>query len=124
MPCFTAFNLEAARPSRVLGPVDFWALARLAARRSSEVVFIIISNGYGFRVCGFAFRVGGTSYTSPQLFRAKNGMDPAIKFPERDVPNVPGALSIARTRPTRRQSWRDLVENGALRRSRRVPAAL
>ena len=37
IPCFIAFWEERILPSAVRGPVDLAALARLAARRSSEV---------------------------------------------------------------------------------------
>ena len=35
-PCLRALREARALPSGVLGPVDFWALARLAASRASE----------------------------------------------------------------------------------------
>src|SRR5271157_1455841 len=42
MPCFTAFMRETARPSGVRGPVDSWALRRLAAIWAREGVLLII----------------------------------------------------------------------------------
>src|SRR6266508_1964379 len=37
MPCFRAFLETFFFPAGVRGPVDFWALARLAARRLGEI---------------------------------------------------------------------------------------
>jgi hypothetical protein len=43
-PCRQAFAAERSFPAGVLGPVLFWALARLAARRASEIGFLVWSD--------------------------------------------------------------------------------
>src|SRR5436190_6697845 len=112
-PCFRAFILEAARPLGVLGPVDFWALARLAAMRSSEVVFNIISNGYGFWVCGFELRAFGMEIVLqlegrvtrvPICFSAKDRRISAIGSPERVVPTFPERGALLRVNKVDSQS--------------------
>src|SRR5437762_7730411 len=39
IPCFTAFQRLWFLPADVFGPVDFWALSRLAATFAGEVAF-------------------------------------------------------------------------------------
>jgi hypothetical protein len=51
MPWVTALRAERRLPAGVRGPVERWALRRLAAMRASEVgmVGLLVCRGYGYR---------------------------------------------------------------------------
>ena len=53
MPCLEAFWEEAALPSGVRGPVESWALARLASSCAVETVLLDIVIPYPADLSGF-----------------------------------------------------------------------
>jgi len=70
-----AFLETVCLPSWVRGPVDFWALARLAARRFSERGSF---RGGGFEISGFEISEGGVCGSESSAMRLLGAVEGAV----------------------------------------------